>query len=174
MTYDIYRFIFFGGAVLAGLCLAISVILFFRLRIPNVIGDLTGSNARKAIENIRNQNRYNNGNTYKSDPERREQNNLNDSTAQSGSLVKNNNDLPDVKIVEPKINSESIKARIPQPFEAAAPEKNVSNETTVLGIDCSAETTVLYRNTVDKGLNDDGSFVIEQEITFISTDEIIA
>ena len=56
MTYEIYRYIFYGGLILSGLMLAVTVVLFFVLRIPNVIGDLTGANARKAIESIRNQN----------------------------------------------------------------------------------------------------------------------
>ena len=56
MTYEIYRYIFLGGAILAGIMFAVSVLVFFLLKIPTVIGDLTGANARKAIENIRNQN----------------------------------------------------------------------------------------------------------------------
>ena len=50
MTYDVYRYIFLGGAGLAALCLILSIVLFFVLRIPSVIGDLTGSTAKKAIE----------------------------------------------------------------------------------------------------------------------------
>ena len=55
MTYNMYRYIFIGGLVLALLMLAAAIFIFFFLKIKNVIGDLTGSNARKAIENIRNQ-----------------------------------------------------------------------------------------------------------------------
>ena len=50
MTYDIYRYIFIGGAVLAGLMLVLSIVLFIVLKIPSVIGDLSGSTAKKAIE----------------------------------------------------------------------------------------------------------------------------
>ena len=35
--------------VAAGVCLALTVILWFAFRIPNVIGDLSGRNARKSI-----------------------------------------------------------------------------------------------------------------------------
>ena len=55
MTYEIYRYIFLGGAILTGIMFVVSVLVFFFLNIPNVIGDLTGANARKAIEHIRNQ-----------------------------------------------------------------------------------------------------------------------
>lgn len=54
MTYDIYRLIFIVGAISCAVMFVVSVILFITLKIPNVIGDLTGRNAKKAIENIRN------------------------------------------------------------------------------------------------------------------------
>ena len=47
MTYELYRYIFIGGAVLAGIMLVASVLIFFLLKIPHVLGDLTGRNARK-------------------------------------------------------------------------------------------------------------------------------
>ena len=56
MTYDIYRLIFIVGAIACAVMFVVSVILFITLKIPNVIGDLTGRNAKKAIENIRKQN----------------------------------------------------------------------------------------------------------------------
>ena len=56
MTYEIYRYIFIIGAILAAIMLVLSIVLFIVLKIPKVIGDLTGSNARKAIKNIRTRN----------------------------------------------------------------------------------------------------------------------
>lgn len=56
MEYQDYLYIFYGGAVMAGIMLIVSVLLFIFLKIPTVIGDLTGSNARKAIADIRSQN----------------------------------------------------------------------------------------------------------------------
>ena len=55
MTYEMYRMIFqIAGGLSIGL-LVVSVILFFVLKIPRVIGDLSGRTARKAIEDIRKQ-----------------------------------------------------------------------------------------------------------------------
>ena len=65
MTYDIYRYIFYGGAILAIIMFVVSAILFVYLRIPNVIGDLSGANARKAIERIRSQNETSGEKVYK-------------------------------------------------------------------------------------------------------------
>ena len=54
MSYEVLRNIFIGAAALSGLMLIVSVLLFIILKIPSVIGDLTGITAKKAIENIRN------------------------------------------------------------------------------------------------------------------------
>lgn len=48
--YDTFRYIFIGGLVLSLVCLAASVFIFFFLDIRDAIGDITGSNKRKAVE----------------------------------------------------------------------------------------------------------------------------
>ncbi len=50
---SIYRVIFVVALVLAILCLIASVLIFFLLKIKDVIGDLSGATAKKAIEDIR-------------------------------------------------------------------------------------------------------------------------
>ena len=55
MNYETYRIIFIAAAAASGLMLLTAVVLFFVLKIPSVIGELTGRTARKAIEGIRNQ-----------------------------------------------------------------------------------------------------------------------
>lgn len=50
---SIYRVIFVVALVLAILCLVASVLIFFLLKIKDVIGDLSGATAKKAIEDIR-------------------------------------------------------------------------------------------------------------------------
>ena len=52
--------------VAAGVCLALTVILWFAFRIPNVIGDLSGRNARKSIERMRNSNENTGRKSYRS------------------------------------------------------------------------------------------------------------
>lgn len=63
MTYDGYRYLFYGciGASIG--CFVLAVVLFFILDISGVIGNLTGSTAKKAIESIRNQNYQENANS---------------------------------------------------------------------------------------------------------------
>ena len=47
---NIYNICFYGGLTLAIILLIVSIVLFFVFRIPKVIGDLTGSTARREIE----------------------------------------------------------------------------------------------------------------------------
>ena len=88
MTYEIYRYIFLGGAILAGIMFAVSVLVFFLLKIPTVIGDLTGANARKAIENIRSHNESTGDKTYRTSQVNRERGKLTDKISPSGRLIK--------------------------------------------------------------------------------------
>ena len=55
MSYDIYRLIFIGAAIACGVMFLVSVILFIVFKIPNIIGNLTGHSAKKAIEDIKKQ-----------------------------------------------------------------------------------------------------------------------
>ncbi|MBQ9279366.1 MAG: hypothetical protein IJ224_12115, partial [Lachnospiraceae bacterium] len=51
---DIYNICFYGGLTLAIIFLIVSIILFIVFKIPKVIGDLTGRNARKEIAEKKN------------------------------------------------------------------------------------------------------------------------
>ena len=52
MTYDVFRMIFMISAIAAGAFFGISILLFFVLRIPEVISYLTGKTRQKGIEEI--------------------------------------------------------------------------------------------------------------------------
>ena len=193
MSYEVYRYIFYGGAILAGIMLAVSVLLFFMLKIPHVIGDLTGANARKAIENIRNQNEGSGDKVYKSSHVNRERGKLTEKISPSGRLVKNPTAQTGAMPTE--------KIGTPQPPQAnettvlGANETTVlgSNETTVLGggagettvLDTGAGATTLLSNepavvpggagetTVLTAAVPPVAFQIEYEITYVHTDEVI-
>lgn len=164
MTYDIYRYIFIGGAILAGIMLVTSVLLFFLLKIPHVLGDLTGRNARKAIESIRNQNELSGDKLYKTSQVNRERGKLTDKISPSGSLMRDPSGiLGGGAMATEKISTQEL------PPEA--------NETTVL--DAANETTVLNSEAGETTLLDAQPdiapiFQIEYEITYIHTKEVIA
>ena len=150
--------------------LAITVILFFVYKIPTVIGDLTGANARKAIENIRNQNENSGDKLYKTSQVNRERGKLTDKISPSGSLMRDPSGvLGGGAMATEKISTQEL----PQVDETTVLESNEttvlgSNETTVLNGGGAGETTVLVAEETP------AVFQIEYEITFIHTDEVIA
>ena len=49
----IYNIMLYGGLALAVIFAVTVIVLFFTLKIPKAIGDVTGSTTRKKIEEIR-------------------------------------------------------------------------------------------------------------------------
>lgn len=165
MTYDIYRYIFMGGAVLAGIMFVLSVLLFFFLKIPHVLGDLTGRNARKAIENIRNQNESSGDKLYKTSQVNRERGKLTDKISPSGSLMRDPSGVlgGGGAMATEKISTQELP---PQANETTV--LDTANETTVLNSE-AGETTLL-----DAQPDTAPVFQIEYEITYIHSEEVIA
>ncbi len=175
MTYDVYRYIFYVGAGLAALFAVVAVILFFVLKIPSVVGDLSGSTARKAIENIRNQNESTGSKTYKSSAVNRERGKITDRITPTGTLIKDPNDVSGGAMATTKIGTQQLISEARKAYEETALlEENGSGETTVLNEDGSGETTLLDQNEVSAGVGENVPFAIEYELTFIHTDEVIA
>lgn len=193
--YYIYQYIFIGGLVLAIVMAAISLALFFVFGIPKIIGDLSGRNAKKAIENIRSGNEASGQKTYKSSHVNSERGKLTDKISASGKLQqKTTSDL--------KVGAMAT-SKIGQAGNSPADETTVlgaqANETTVLGATAEettvlgapiAETTVLsspapqYGETMvlDGGYNpniatvsaiEPSVFQVVQSIMYIHTDEVI-
>ena len=170
MTYEIYRYIFLGGAILAGIMLVVSVLVFFLLKIPTVIGDLTGANARKAIENIRNQNESTGDKTYRSSQVNRERGKLTDKISPSGRIIKDPSHSLHGAMGTEKISTQQLHPEdVTTETTVLTGEYTGGNETTVLSHENPVnETTVLNLQTFSN------EFVIEYEITYIHTDEVIA
>ena len=164
MTYEIYRYIFFGGAIAGTVMLLVTVILFFTLRIPKVISDLTGHGARKAIENIRRQNEASGDKSYQSSAVNLERGRLTDKISPSGSLRRNTETVFGTGVITEKISTQQLSAE-------AMDQTTVldSGETTLL----SGETSLLYEDTAN-GAPAEQQFVIEKEIVFVHTGEVIA
>lgn len=59
MGYETFTIICYIAAAISVVLALVGVFLFFKLRIKNVIGDLTGINRKKSIENIKAQNKNN-------------------------------------------------------------------------------------------------------------------
>ncbi len=184
-TYEMYRYIFIGGLILAIVMAVTAILLFILFRIPKVIGDLSGSNARKAIENIRNSNEESGNKTYKSSYVNSQRGKVTDKISPSGRIQqKTTSDLKAGAMATSKIG---------QAGNSPADETTVlgaeANETTVLGA-TTDETTVLsspapqYGETMvlDGGYNpniatvsaiEPSVFQVVQSIMYIHTDEVI-
>ena len=185
MTYEILRYIFIGAAVLSGVMLIVSILLFILLKIPRVIGDLTGATAKKAIENIRNQNESSGDKIYKSSQVNRERGKLTDKISPSGNIAHHETNPLGGAMATTKIATQVL------PSEASSNETTVLNNeianettvldggTTVLNDAFSNETTVLNQQfdlttVLEEQKKRSRVFEIEYEITFIHTDESIA
>ena len=171
MTYEIYRYIFLGGAILAGIMFMVSVLVFFLLKIPTVIGDLTGANARKAIENIRNHNESTGDKTYRTSQVNRERGKLTDKISPSGRLIKDPSHSLHGAMGTEKISTQQLHPEdVTNETTVLTGELTGSNETTVL----TGELTGANETSVLSAQSFSNDFVIEYEITYIHTDEVIA
>ena len=183
MSYEMYRYIFLGALIACGVFFAIAVVLFFALKIPKVISDLTGRTARKAIESIRMQNEQSGDKTYQSSAVNLERGKLTDKISQSGRLVPRDATPFGTGVITEKIST----MKLEQPAGetevlAAAEETSVlfapagetevlcapAGETEVLA-PMAGETEVLA--PVEQPVR---TFAVEYEITFIHTSEVIA
>lgn len=200
MTYDVYMYIFYGGAILATVMFIVSLVLFFVLKIPAVIGDLSGATAKKAIENIRNQNEESGEKAYKSSAVNKERGKLTDKISPSESLHQAPSDKLGIGMKTEKISTQRLDIDDTSNETTVLSSGNETtvlssaNETTVLsndvgettvldGINTANETTVLSQNMLTPGTVDFGNtgelpplpafFEIEQDITFIHTQEVI-
>lgn len=181
MTYDMYRLIFIVGAIACAVMFGVSVILFITLKIPNVIGDLTGRNAKKAIENIRKQNESSGGKAYKASAVNLERGRLTDKMTPSGNLqrrgITSGFGVHTEKISTMKLEQQASGGMDTdnESNETMVLEQNYSNETTVLSPQNVGETTVLSSNMSQNPSETTvlNQFMVLEDITFIHTDEII-
>lgn len=155
MTYETYHLVFVVAAALAGVFFAAACIVFAVFKIPKVAGDLSGTTARKAIQSIREQSskEYKNGRSGIGRNKRSERalNAGHRSPLTHGTGARTE-----------KISSGALQ-------KPALPSEN-PGDTERLGTVCAgAETTVLSENMILQPL-----FEIEQDITFIHTEEIVA
>jgi len=157
MTYEMYRYVFLGGAAASALLLIIAVTLFFTMHIPKVISDVTGRTARKAIENIRKNNEASGEKSYQTSAVNSERGKLTDKISPSGRLIPNQNRPHGTEFFTEKISTQPL-----GPDETTV--LAAGNETTVLN-DEGGQTTLLDAPQQ--------AFSIEYEITFTHSDEVI-
>lgn len=171
MTYEMYRYIFLGGLIACGVFFVIAVLLFFTLRIPKVISDLTGRTARKAIENIRMQNEQSGDKAYQTSAVNLERGKITDKISPSGRL--------ETKAGTPFGTGRATEKISTMKLEPVGETDvlTVTEETTVLS-NCAGETEVLTcaageTEVLAAPVQPAQAFTVEYEITFTHTSEVI-
>ena len=142
--------------IAAGILLLVAVALFFLLDIKKVIGDLTGITAKRAIENIRQQNEQTGEKNYKSSSVNIARGKLTDKISQSGKLIKNTGGI----------------GISPQTEKFSTTELNPDNGQTAILNDSGSETTVLS-NAANETTVLNKEFSVEVEMGFAESSEII-
>lgn len=174
MTYDIYRYIFIGAAIMCGIMLLVTLLLFIILKIPSVIGDLSGRTAKKAIQDIRQQN-------MSANTDKIQESKLTDKITASGRLIKRSGRRDGTyteKISTEKLIEENKLSNNETSVLSTARETEVlsnNNETTVLTPDMNGNVTSELASVTEplREDNTSGYVNVELDITFVHTDEII-
>lgn len=200
MTVELMRTISLVSFIAAGVFFLVAVALFFLLDIKRVIGDVSGSTARKAIENIRQQNEESGDKAYKPSAVNQARGKVTEKISPSGRL-KNQQNALSVAVGTSKL---AKNGNPPAPASPAAEsnattvlnstpaqEPQSGNETTVLGasdtssVSAANETTILntFEATAPSGSETtilsqpapaQQSFLVDYEIGFCGSTEIIS
>lgn len=154
--------------VAAGTCLVVAIIFFIRFKIPSVIGDLSGRNARKSIEKMREFNEKSGGKSYKPSKINAERGKLTE-TMYELKKNKKGNVLQDCDRPETGLLDENV-MKFPKETET---ELLIDDEATVLLRD--ENETALLEDSIDatKKREEGISIHVLNEVIFIHTDEVI-
>lgn len=161
MSVELLRTLSLASYILAGLFFGIAVALFFILKVPRLIGDVTGATARKAIESIRQQNAITGNKAYKPSDVNLARGKVTDKMTPSGRLIKHTPSNGIAALTEKIENCDAT----PQTSQAL-PTRD-ANETTLL---YANETTVLTEAVPQKP---DSGFRVDVEMGFAGSAEII-
>ena len=156
--YEVYRYIFVGGLVLCIVMLIVTVLLFFLLKIKAAMGDITGANKRKAIENIHNK------------------------SASTSAEKKPTKFDYENQTTSAKLKAESVETTKISPQDRydnmEASETTVLNaidgsDTTVLSADDLSQTTVLSGSRQQEEPKHNEQFKVLIDITYVHSNEVI-
>lgn len=146
MTYDVYRYIFIGGLVLAIVMLLATVLIFFLLNIKNAIGDITGRNKKKGIQNISSKNAKSSS--------------LSTKKKNSASAANTGYDSAETSKISPQDRYDSMEAA----------ETGILNSTPTNEYTHPVVQTVYSLERIE---TNDPDFRVEAEITYVHSNEVI-
>lgn len=198
MSSTEYMIICYVAAVLCIVSFLITLFIFFKLNILGVIGDLSGTTARKGIESIRNENAKTGNKAHKISHVNRERGRLTDRITPSGSLSSlgekvelsvGTEKFNTGKLIDSECDSDITDLNgyngdkttvLTNGYSEETSVLNVyiSDETTILENSYNEETTILSHNCVESELNSkdliaNSGIVVDEEIIFVHSNEHI-
>ena len=171
MSVELLQLLSLVSYIMAGIMFLFAIALFFLLSIPKVVGDITGANAKKAIENIRQQNEISGNKAYKPSPVNASRGRVTDNISAVGDPGSKPNNfgvaVETAKLSTAKLSREAEETMLLDNLQNETTVLDGASETTVLSADIdSVETTVLQEETYN-------GFSVDFEIGFIGSSEII-
>lgn len=170
MSVELLQTLSLVAYIVAGVFLMVSIALFFILDVRRLYGDVTGANARKAIENIRQQNEKSGNKAYKPSYVNSSRGRLTDKITPSGQLEPNQSSMGGSPGTEKFSTTELAPAS-----DATTVLSLDVNETTLLSSTDSnlGETTVLSEDetSIEEGSQPD--FIVDVEMGFTESVELI-
>lgn len=177
MSVELLQTLSVVAYIIAGVLLLVAIALFFLLNIPKLYGDLTGKNARKAIESIRQQNE---GAITAKTAKGSKKSSASSASPTTGSFKTE-------KFSTTKLMESQETTILAQSSSETTVLSQPTSETTVLSATASAETTILSQQQpfgetaqlsnaapVAAPVNNTaGAFNVVEELGFTSSSEII-
>lgn len=155
--------------VLAGVCLAFAIFAFITFKIPNVIGDLTGRNARRSIEQMRQENEKSGKKSHRPHPVASDRGTLTEQIKESKKLSKNTAPMQNKKPKQ-NVSDGSGATDVLKDINATVNLNYDVNGTEIL----SEGTEVLSDISIQASLNETAvKFKMIQNIVLIHTEEVI-
>lgn len=155
--------------VLAGVCLAFAIFAFITFKIPNVIGDLTGRNARRSIEQMRQENEKSGKKSHRPHPVASDRGTLTEQIKESKKLSQKPVQKQTAK-PKPVVPNGSGATDVLEDTNATVNLNYNQNGTEIL----NEGTQVLSNEVIQSALNETTvNFKMIQNIVLIHTDEVI-
>lgn len=149
--------------IVAGVSLVLAILLFIYFRIPTVIGDLSGRNAKKTIARMRSSNEKSGNKSFRAS----------ETNAARGKLTST---MPGIGNQQKKTKDGAIapvEDQMPETGLLAENKADLIGESTVL-LEDTEETMLLAETPKEPAKRVGGvNFTLLDEVTFIHTDEVI-
>lgn len=173
MSVETLQLISLVSFIVAAIFLLIGIALFFLFNIPKIYGDISGKTARKAIQNIRQQNESTGNKAYKPSAVNVERGKLTDKISKSGNLVSTVETHSGIGVgTEELVGETTALATETTMLETKNDETTIlnadTNETTIL---TSIETNVSSAN--EESVSNADTFEVTVEIGFTGSSELI-